>query len=778
MTTPGGGGTGNLGGINFLIKVGTAAFKKGLNGAEQTAKKTTGKIGGFFSKMQGRFQGAAGKIPFVGSALAALATPAGLATAAIGALVGGLAASIKSFVSTGDEIQKMATRTGFSTEALSEMRHALQISGSDIKGFENGIRRMSGFIEDSKDGLATSTDALDKLGISVEDLQGLSPEESFRVLSSAIADLPGEVQKAALAQDVFGRSGTRLLPLLKEGSAGIAALRQEAHELGVVFDQDAANSAAEFSDSMTRLKGRFQGIAFTVAKNLVPTLTKIIDWATEIIPKIKAELMPLWLTLKDSLGGVFATVKNDLLPALKDLWVAIGPVLIPVAKTIAVMFGQRLKGIFEVFAGIIKTVAGVLTGDFGGAWEGIRTIALGVMRQIASVYNATIAKFPGVATIDMQKVADAIGIVETKVEETKEVVKPALEEIEGSMESLAETSEETSERVVDSYDQIARELDRLDQRRTRAAEALVAAMDAEAEAAEDLAAAIRAAYVDDYFESVRLHLEKAESLRKASKEKHEAIAAAAEQMAAATREAYVDDYDEAVRLWLDRANSLVQASGETANALVEDAKRTADETLAAHDRMTNSWDRFKVNQDEVVAAMNENSISFEDVIKGLASDFGISTVEMANKAIGMGVTYGDTMALMEAFGRDRVDGIVGDIIRLLKTTDVAQSALTQISLAAGQAHNRAVAAREGAYSAAANQFNSFSGEAKRAYIAHLGGQGGDFIENFAAERGTPLPSVPTLGNGNGVHVTVELDGDVFSEAVATANTGNGRRGVD
>ena len=46
------------------------------------------------------------------------------------------------------------------------------------------------------------------------------------------------------------------------------------------------------------------------------------------------------------------------------------------------------------------------------------------------------------------------------------------------MEAVAETSEETAERVVNSYDQIARELDRLDQRRTRAAEAQVAAMDA------------------------------------------------------------------------------------------------------------------------------------------------------------------------------------------------------------------------------------------------------------------------------------------------------------
>ena len=41
--------------------------------------------------------------------------------------------------------------------------------------------------------------------------------------------------------------------------------------------------------------------------------------------------------------------------------------------------------------------------------------------------------------------------------------------------------------------------------------------------------------------------------------------------------------------------------------------------------------------------------------------FGISTVDMAAKATAMGVSYNDTMALMEAFGREKINLIIGQI---------------------------------------------------------------------------------------------------------------------
>ena len=70
--------------------------------------------------------GVADKMKAVGKA----ATIAGGAITAIG--VG----SITTFAKMGDEVQKMALRTGFSTEALSELSVAAELSGSSLKGME------------------------------------------------------------------------------------------------------------------------------------------------------------------------------------------------------------------------------------------------------------------------------------------------------------------------------------------------------------------------------------------------------------------------------------------------------------------------------------------------------------------------------------------------------------------------------------------------------------------------------------------------------------------
>ena len=74
------------------------------------------------------------------------------------------------------------------------------------------------------------------------------------------------------------------------------------------------------------------------------------------------------------------------------------------------------------------------------------------------------------------------------------------------------------------------------------------------------------------------------------------------------------------------ATALAQGIAERA------AKKAADETQAETDRINNSWNTFITNQDSVVADMRDNSISFEDVIVGLADSFGISTTDMALKA--------------------------------------------------------------------------------------------------------------------------------------------------
>ena len=207
------------------------------------------------------------------------------------AALAGVASSIKAFAEMGDEVQKMALRTNFSTEALSEWRHVANISGADISTLEKGVKKMSKTIVDADEGMATYIRSFDRIGLSASDLMELSPEDQFTRITEAIAALENPTLRAATAQDIFGRAGTALLPMMAAGAEGIAELREEAHTLGIVFDQEAANAAAEFQDSMTRLEGALNGAKFTLAKELLPALEAGIplleSWAKNLGPIIE-----------------------------------------------------------------------------------------------------------------------------------------------------------------------------------------------------------------------------------------------------------------------------------------------------------------------------------------------------------------------------------------------------------------------------------------------------------------------------------------------------------
>src|SRR5690606_36333090 len=118
---------------------------------------------------------------------------------------------------------------------------------------ENGLRRMQRTIYDAGRGLSTATDALADLGLTAEDLAGLSPEQQFKLLAERISQIEDPTLKAALAMGIFGRSGTQLLPLFASGARGIEMLQAEARRLGLTMSGEDAKAAEEFSDALDRL---------------------------------------------------------------------------------------------------------------------------------------------------------------------------------------------------------------------------------------------------------------------------------------------------------------------------------------------------------------------------------------------------------------------------------------------------------------------------------------------------------------------------------------------
>jgi len=147
---------------------------------------------------------------------------AGGVMAGFGATItAGFGMAVKQFAEAGDEVQKMALRTGFSTEALSEFRHAAELSGTSLNGLETGVRRMQKLIVDASDGLTEATDAFDRIGLSWESLKGLSPEEQFdNIIRKTVEQTQKGAEEIEKAADET-----------KKALAGMA------HETGQAFEQ-------------------------------------------------------------------------------------------------------------------------------------------------------------------------------------------------------------------------------------------------------------------------------------------------------------------------------------------------------------------------------------------------------------------------------------------------------------------------------------------------------------------------------------------------------------
>lgn len=193
---------------------------------------------------------------------------AGAATAA--------AAAIGDAIRTADQLGEAAERTGFTTEALSRLGYAAQLSGSSLETLERGVVRLARQQVEAARGNETAARTFETFGISITDAEGglRSTEAVLLDLADVFQQLPAGVEKTALATELFGRSGTELVGTLSRGREGITALGDELESLGGVIRSDAAAAAGDFNDTLDRARLALRGVALQVTQEILPTLTE------------------------------------------------------------------------------------------------------------------------------------------------------------------------------------------------------------------------------------------------------------------------------------------------------------------------------------------------------------------------------------------------------------------------------------------------------------------------------------------------------------------------
>jgi hypothetical protein len=205
----------------------------------------------------------------VGKAIGAAFLAVGAATAAL----------VKSSINTMDNMAKLARSVGTTTESLSALTFAAKLSGVTQEELGASLAKLARTASEASMGSATAARGFDALGISVQGVDGKL--KNTDVLLAEIAEgfsrMEDGATKTALAQDLFGRSGAKLISLLNGGEKGLKAFREEAERLGVVINTESAVAAELFNDNLTRLQTRVSGLGISIANELLPTLNELTN---------------------------------------------------------------------------------------------------------------------------------------------------------------------------------------------------------------------------------------------------------------------------------------------------------------------------------------------------------------------------------------------------------------------------------------------------------------------------------------------------------------------
>lgn len=272
----------------------------------------------------------------VGIGLAAMAAAATAAAAALGM-------QVKSAIDNADQLNKMAQSTGVSTEELSKLKYAADLSDVSTETLGKSLGKLSkAMVAAATEGASPAAQAFSAMGISVKNQDGTlrASGDVIKDLADRFAGYKDSAEKTKLAIDLFGKSGASLIPLLNQGRDGLEEAGAEAEKFGLVLDKKTTMAAEAFNDNLKRMDSIKQGLVATITAKMLPAFemfseqllqvkansdftTMAADGITYAIKFVVQEVMLATVSfrgLANELNALWAVLKAPDWPSLKAAW--------------------------------------------------------------------------------------------------------------------------------------------------------------------------------------------------------------------------------------------------------------------------------------------------------------------------------------------------------------------------------------------------------------------------------------------------------------------------
>lgn len=296
-----------------------------------------------------------------------------------------------------EAIGRQAGEAGLSVEAFSKISSAMRLTGGSAEDLVGGLQSLNGkLVEAAKDAGSGAAGAFAQLGLSVRNADGSlkNTEQVLSEVADGLSMIQSDTLRTAAAVDLFGGSGTRMLPILAKGSKGLKEYSDQAQRLGTTVTKTQADTAKALMEQSRRVAEALRGVSYKIAESLLPFLTKNADslskWIATNGDKVAAYAAKLFKEIS-GIGADFAALFAGNSFDVERTWIF------------------KLRGPVEFIRKLALDLIDLLSGDRAARLPWLHDIGDSILyaRDAFLALASSVARAIGIARKDLPTVAEA-----------------------------------------------------------------------------------------------------------------------------------------------------------------------------------------------------------------------------------------------------------------------------------------------------------------------------------------------------------------------------------
>lgn len=186
-------------------------------------------------------------------------------------IVGGMRNFVNGLVQQSTGLEDVSAQLGLSTRELQQWQLAGSLAGAKTEDMNKAILNLQ---KNSEGGAKV----FKELGVELKDGAGNAKSTStlMRETGLAIGGLEDPAARTKAALEVFGKAGSKLVPMFSDGAAGLEDMLAELDRLGGGLSEDAIRKIGAFDDGMVRWDFAMLSVKSTLATDIFPALTGLV----------------------------------------------------------------------------------------------------------------------------------------------------------------------------------------------------------------------------------------------------------------------------------------------------------------------------------------------------------------------------------------------------------------------------------------------------------------------------------------------------------------------